>query len=71
MGSDFWQAAWPAFAVIAAVYAVWWIIKIFFTRACWRCVTPVLPSKRRTLLLGFLPLVKCGRCGAWRGYILK
>jgi len=71
MGSDFWQAAWPAFAAIGAAFVLYWIWRMLLTRSCWRCNTPVLPAKRQTLLLGFLPMVRCGRCGAWRGYILR
>ncbi len=71
MGSDIWQAAWPAVVAIIGAYALYWLYKLLLTRSCWRCQTPVLPRKRQSLLLGFLPMVKCDRCGAWRGYILR
>ncbi len=37
----------------------------------WACRTPLLPNRKRRLLLGFLPVTRCDRCGSWRGYILR
>jgi hypothetical protein len=69
--SDFWHAAWPAAAALVAAFVLYWAWRILLTRPCWRCNTPVMPRKRNGRLFGFLPMVKCDRCGAWRGYILK
>lgn len=66
---DLWKAGWPALAAILAITALYWSGKIMLSRPCWRCNTPVLPAKRKSRLFGFLPIVKCDRCGAWRGYI--
>ena len=68
---DIWRAGWPALVAILAATALYWVGKIIFSRGCWRCQTPVLPAKRRSKMLGFLPLVRCDRCGAWRGYIFR
>ncbi|HXJ42637.1 MAG TPA: hypothetical protein VNH18_25375 [Bryobacteraceae bacterium] len=69
--SDFWRAAWPAAAALGGAFCLFWFYKIVLTRPCWRCNTPVIPRKRHGRMLGFLPLVKCDRCGAWRGYIFR
>jgi hypothetical protein len=71
MGSDFWRAAWPAFAVIGGAAAAWWLFRFFLQRPCWSCHTPVLPSAKKTHMLGFLPIIRCDRCSSWRGYILR
>ncbi|MCU1330726.1 MAG: hypothetical protein JWN34_6096 [Bryobacterales bacterium] len=71
MSSDFLRAAWPAIAAIVGAFAAWWLFRFLFMRTCWSCQTPVLPSEKRVFMLGFLPIIRCDRCGSWRGYILR
>ena len=69
--SDFVRAAWPVAAGLVSVTLIYAFCRLMLNRSCWRCRTPLLPNRRRKLLLGFLPLTPCDRCGSWRGYLLR
>jgi len=69
--SDFIRAAWPVAAVLGAAVILYLLQRLLLTRTCWRCRTPLFPNRKRKLLLGFLPLTPCDRCGAWRGYLFR
>jgi hypothetical protein len=69
--SDFIRAAWPVVAGLAIGFLLYSFQKVFLSRSCWRCRTPLLPNRERKLLLGFLPMTPCDRCSAWRGYVLR